>query len=482
MAALIRKTASAALVALLLGLLGTAVALAAGDPNGADTLKADATKAVNFSWTLIAAFLVFFMQAGFALVEAGFARTKNTVNILTKNFMDFCIGGLAFFAFGFGLMFGGSKLAEGLDIGNPLVGLSGFFLTGDAYDVGTNMLWLFQMVFAATAATIVSGAMAERTKITSYLAYSFLVSAIVYPIYGHWVWGGGWLATLPFGAGAKDFAGSGVVHAVGGLVALTGAMAVGPRMGKFSADGKPRTIPGHNMAYVVLGTFILFFGWFGFNPGSTLAATDLRISVIATNTFLAGIAGAVVALYATLARTGKADVGMACNGALAGLVGITAPCAYVAPWASVVIGALAAFVLMGSLWLVENVLKVDDPVGAVSVHGACGLFGLLAVGIFADGTYGDVSGLIAGNVGQLLAQLVNMAVVTVWALGTGYVLFAGLKATMGLRASRQEEIAGLDITEHGVQAYPADEPVAAEPAASGLPATGSTSTAGVALA
>ena len=457
----IRKVSMATVGAGLLVGLTVATALAA-DPNGADTIKEDPTKAVNYSWTLICAFLVFFMQAGFALVEAGLARTKNTVNVLSKNFMDFCIGGLAFFAFGFGLMFGGSALAPGLEIGNPIVGLSGFFLTGDAYDVGTNELWIFQMVFAATAATIVSGAMVERTKITSYMAYSFLISAIIYPIYGHWAWGGGWLATLPFGVGAKDFAGSGVVHAVGGLVALVGAWMVGPRLGKFGPDGKPRIIPGHNLAYVVLGTFILFFGWFGFNPGSTLAATDLRISVIATNTFLAGVTGAVVTMYYSLMRTGKADIGLACNGALAGLVAITAPCAYVAPWASVVIGALSSFVLLGSLWFVENMLKVDDPVGAVSVHGANGLFGLLCVGIFADGTYGGVSGLIAGNVDQLIAQLISMAAVTVWALGAGYAIFALIKATMGLRVSREEEITGLDITEHGVNAYPPDEVVVAD--------------------
>ena len=477
----LRRVAPAAGTALVLTAL-TATAALAADPNGADTIKEDATKAVNYSWTLICAFLVFFMQAGFALVEAGFARTKNTINILTKNFMDFCIAGLAFFAFGFGLMFGGSALASGLDAGNPLIGLSGFFLTGDAYDVGTNELWIFQMVFAATAATIVSGAMGERTKITSYMAYSFLISAIVYPIYGHWVWGGGWLATLPFGAGAKDFAGSGVVHAVGGLVALAGAWMVGPRLGKFGPDGKPRTIAGHNLVYVVLGTFILFFGWFGFNPGSTLAATDLRISVIATNTFLAGVAGAVVAMYIGLARTGKADIGLACNGALAGLVAVTAPCAYIAPWASVVIGALAAPLLMVSLWFVENVLKVDDPVGAVSVHGANGLFGLLAVGIFADGTYGGVSGLIAGNVDQLIAQLISMGVVTLWALGTGFALFGLLKATMGLRVSHEEEVVGLDITEHGASAYPADEPVAPEDLPSGSRVATPTSTTGVALA
>ena len=440
-------------------LMISAVPVAADGPDPAGS-GADAATAVNFTWTLVAAFLVFFMQAGFAFLEAGLARVKNTVNILTKNFMDFCIGGLAFWAFGFALMFGGSALASGLDKGNTWIGFSGFFLAGDAYDVNTNLLWLFQMVFAATAATIVSGAMGERTKITSYMAYSFFISAIIYPIYGHWVWGGGWLSTLPFGVGARDFAGSGVVHAVGGLVALVGAWMVGPRLGKFNKDGSANTIPGHNVAYVVLGTFILFFGWFGFNPGSTLAATELRISVIATNTFLAGVAGAVVAMYYGLWRNGKADVTLAANGSLAGLVGITAPCAYVSAWASVVIGVIAALVMIWALGFVERVLKVDDVVGAVSVHAFGGLWGLLAVGIFADGTYG-VSGLIVGDYGQIIAQVINMVVVTVWSLGTGFIVFWLIKQAMGLRASKEEEIKGLDITEHGMEAYPVVAEVAA---------------------
>ncbi len=442
---------------LLLLMVGATVACAEGpDMNGAATLKANPAAAVNFAWTLLCGFLVFFMQAGFAFVEAGFCRAKNTVNILTKNFMDFCIGGLAYWAFGFAVMFGGSKLAPGLEAGNSWFGFSGFFLTGNAYDVTTNMFWMFQMMFAAASATIVSGAMAERTKITAYMAYSFLISAIIYPIFGKWVWGGGWLATLPFGAGARDFAGSGVVHAVGGLVALAGARMVGPRRGKFNQDGTANAIPGHNMAFVILGTLILFFGWFGFNPGSTLAATDLRISVIAVNTFLAGVAGAVTAMYVTLVRTGKADLGMACNGSLVGLVGVTASCAYVAPWAAVIIGAVAAVLMMLSLTFVEKVLRVDDPVGAVSVHGAGGLWGLLAVGIFADGSYGGVAGLIAGNAGQIVAQLITMLVVIVWAFGTGLLLFSLLKRTMGLRASVKEETRGLDITEHGVECYPAE--------------------------
>ncbi|BCY19573.1 ammonium transporter (plasmid) [Leptolinea sp. HRD-7] len=444
-------------IALVLLLVTVAPVLAAGpDPAGAATAEANPVASINFSWTLISAFLVFFMQAGFAMVEAGLSRAKNTVAVLTKNYMDGLIGGLAFWAFGFAFMFGGSALASGLESGNPFIGFSGFMLSGDAYDVTTMELWFFQMVFAATAATIVSGAVAERTKTTAYLAYSFLISAIVYPIYGHWVWGGGWLATLPFGVGARDFAGSGVVHAVGGFVALAGAIMVGPRLGKFGKDGKAKFIPGHNMSLVALGTFILFFGWFGFNPGSTMAATDLRISVIAVNTFLAGAAGAVVGVYYSLLKTGKIDLTLACNGGLAGLVGITAPCAYVGTLSAVIIGVIAAMVMIWALGFVENKLKVDDVVGAVSVHGFGGLWGLIAVGIFADGTYGGVSGLIMGNTGQFIAQLIDAAVVLAWSLGMGFAIFALLKVTMGLRASKEEEIKGLDVPEHGLEAYPAD--------------------------
>jgi Amt family ammonium transporter len=445
------------LILLLLVLVTTVPALAqAPDPNGAATIEANPSAAVNFSWTLIAAFLVFFMQAGFAMVEVGLTRAKNAVAVLTKNFLDGLIGGLAFWAFGFAFMFGGSALASGLDSGNPFIGLSGFMLSGNAYDVSTMELWFFQMVFAATAATIVSGSVAERTRVPAYLAYSFLISAIVYPIYGHWVWGGGWLATLPFGAGARDFAGSGVVHAVGGFVALAGAAMVGPRIGKYNRDGSPNVIPGHNLTLAALGTFILFFGWFGFNPGSTLAATDLRISVVAVNTFLAGAAGAVIAVYYSLIRTGKIDLGLALNGGLAGLVGITAPCAYVAPLSAVIIGGIAALIMIWALGFVERTLKVDDVVGAVSVHGFGGLWGLLAVGIFADGTYGGVSGLIVGDTGQIIAQLINMAVVAAWSLGMGFLVFWFLKKTMSLRVSRTEELEGLDITEHGQEAYAAD--------------------------
>lgn len=439
-------------------ILATAIpALAQGpDPTGSDTATANPNAGLNFSWTLIAAFLVFFMQAGFAMVETGLSRAKNAVAVLTKNFMDGLIGGLAFWAFGFAFMFGGSALASGLETGNPFIGLSGFMLGGDAYDVTTFELWFFQMVFAATAATIVSGAVAERTKVNAYLAYSFLVSALVYPIFGHWIWGGGWLATLPFGAGAKDFAGSSVVHMIGGFIGLAGAAVVGPRIGKYNKDGTPNAIPGHNIALVALGTFILFFGWFGFNPGSTMAASDLRISVIATNTFLAGAMGAVIAIYYGFLRHGKFDLVAACNGGLAGLVAITAPCAYVNSLSSVIIGAIGAVVMLWGTSFVERVLKIDDVVGASAVHGFAGAWGVLAVGIFADGSYGGVAGLVAGNTSQIIAQLITVGTALAWGLGMGFAVFLLLKVTMGVRVSRTEELEGLDRTEHGLEAYPVE--------------------------
>lgn len=441
-------------------LAGYTFAFADGDPNGADTLAADPNAPVNMAWTLVTAFLVFFMQAGFAFLGAGLIRAKNTTNYMTKSFMDFSIASLSYWAFGFSFMFGGSALWSGLNDGHSFIGYSGFFLTSDAYDVKTIMAWLFQMVFAATAATIVAGALAERTSIHAYLAYSFVLGALIYPLYGHWLWGNGWLApgVLNLGPdelaiGARDFAGSGVVHAIGGGVALAGAFVVGPRIGKFNPDGTSNKIPGHNIVFVVMGTFILFFGWFGFNPGSTLLATDLRIAVIATNTFLAGTTGAVVALYWSIVRTGKADIILACNGTLAGLVAITAPCAFVEPWAAVVIGAVAAPVMIGGLNFVERILKVDDAIGAVAVHLFGGLWGLLAVGIFADGTYLGVRGLIEGSGWQILAQLISMGVVTAWAVVTGLAVFFLLKFTMGVRVSREDELAGLDIPEHGIAAY-----------------------------
>ena len=456
---MVRRFLPFVLAGLLAAGILTTYTVASADEHDPVGSNADAAIAVNFTWTLMAAFLVFLMQAGFAFLGAGLIRSKNVTNYMTKSFMDFAIAALSFWAFGFALMFGASEYA-GLSDGNAVIGFSGFFLTGDSYDVSTVSLWIFQMVFAATAATIVAGAMAERTKIQAYMAYAFVLGALIYPIYGHWMWSGeGWLGSdLNLGginANAVDFAGSGVVHTVGGLVALAGAWVVGPRIGKFNADGTSNVLRGHNVPYVIIGTFILFFGWFGFNAGSTLAATELRISIIATNTLLAASAGAVVALYYSIVRTGKADILLACNGTLAGLVGITAPCAFVEPWAAVVIGALAAPVMIGSVWFIERVLKVDDPVGAVSVHGAAGLWGLLAVGIFADGKFG-VSGLVDGSGWQILAQLIDMGVVTAWALATGFALFLVLKYTMGIRATREDELQGLDISEHGIPAYEAE--------------------------
>jgi ammonium transporter, Amt family len=442
--------------------------LLAADPTGPDTLTSNPNMAVNMAWTLITGFLVWFMQLGFAFLGAGLIRAKNNVNYWTKSFMDFCISSIGFWAFGFALMFGGSKFFPGLDQGNSFIGYSGFFLSGTSYDVSTIMMWFFQMCFMATACTIVAGAVAERMKITAYLAYAFVIGAIVYPIYGKWIWGGGWLSTLDIMGtiGARDFAGSGVVHMLGGLAAFIGAAMVGPRIGKFNKDGTPNAIKGHNIPFVVVGTFILFFGWFGFNPGSTLAATDLRISVIAVNTFLAGVTGAVVSLYWTFVKTGKMDITMGCNGCLVGLVAVTAPCAYVAPWAAVVIGATSVPVMMGIAYLVERVFKVDDAVGAVPVHFGGGIYGLLTVGIFADGTYGGVSGLITGNVAQLLLQLVDIGALIIWVAPTMLLTFWLIKKTIGLRASRKEELHGLDIPEHGMEAYP--EPDAA-PAVGGVP-------------
>ena len=417
-------------------LAGYNVAFAQDVTSDADKLDQGA----NVIW-MIGAFLVFFMQAGFAFLGAGLIRSKNTANYMTKSFMDFAIASLGFWAFGFALMWGVSAAG--------IAGTTNFFLT-DGADGQTYVDWVFQMVFAATAATIVAGAMAERTKTQAYLAYSFIVGAVIYPLYGHWVWGGGWLGSLDVIGlpAAADYAGSGVVHAVGGFVALTGAAIVGPRLGKYNANGTANPIVGHNVPYAVIGTFILFFGWFGFNIN-----TGDSIGLNAANTLLSGATGAVVALYIQLVRTGKADILMACNGALAGLVGITAPVAFVEPWSAVVIGAISAPVMIVSVMVIENVLKIDDPVGAISVHGVTGLWGILAVGIFANGNNG-VDGLIAGNSLQIVSQLISMGVVLGWSLATGFVLFMVLKVSMGgIRASDEEQLEGLDLAEHGLEAY-----------------------------
>lgn len=406
----------------------------------ADPVETNATDIGNLT-TMMAAFLVFFMQAGFAFLGAGLIRSKNVTNYMTKSFMDFAIASLSFWAFGFAIMTGTSAAG--------ILGTSNFFLVDGSNDWQVYVDWMFQMVFAGTAATIVAGAVAERTKTQAYLAYSFIIGAIIYPLYGHWVWGGGWLGSLDaIGLpAAADYAGSGVVHAVGGFIALAGAAVVGPRIGKFNSDGSANELPVHSVPFVIIGTFILFFGWFGFNINS-----GSSIGLNAINTLLAGSTGAVVALYISIVRTGQADILMACNGALAGLVGITAPVAHVDPWAAVVIGAIAAPIMMGSIMFIENVLKVDDPVSAISVHGTCGLWGILAVGIFANGN-NDVNGLVGGEGLQIVSQLISMGVVLAWALVTGFAMFLLLKFTMGVRASRQEEEQGMDLSEHNQPAY-----------------------------
>ncbi len=440
---ILRRGPGALLLALLLG-MAVAGPVFAADPTGAELMAGSADPngmALTFVWMIVCGVLVFFMQAGFGLVEAGFAKSKNTVNIWSKNYLDFCIGGLAYFFFGYGLMYG-------TDIAG-LIGSDGFLLLGEYYDVEHARDWFFQMVFAATAATIVSGALSERTRITAYMAYSFLLSGIVYPLSGHWVWGGGWLAGLGF----HDFAGSGVVHMVGGFVGLIGARMVGPRNGKYNRDGTPNPMPPHNATYIVLGGLILFVGWFGFNAGSTLSGTDLRMSIIVANTMLAAIAGSTVLAYQSLVRTGKVSLTRAVNGSLAGLVAITAPCGVVAPWAAMVIGGLGGLVLLWSESFIERTLKIDDPVGAVSVHGVVGLFGVLAVGIFADGSYAGVSGLIAGNFTQIGIQALGGVVLMLWALIGGGIMFALIKAGIGLRASDEEQETGLDMPEHGMAAY-----------------------------
>jgi Amt family ammonium transporter len=418
------------------------------------TAESNAT-ALNTVWTLVAAFLVFFMQAGFAMVETGFTRAKNACNIIMKNLMDFAVGSIAFWAVGYGIMFGADRLG--------LFGADGFFLsTGDPSSAGGMWqlaYWMFQVVFAATAATIVSGAMAERTKFVAYLIYSFVISLVIYPVVGHWIWGGGWLAKL----GMIDFAGSTVVHSVGGWSALMGAAILGPRTGKYLANGKgkiSKAIPGHNIPLAALGVFILWFGWFGFNPGSTTAGTNLGIALIAVTTNLAAAAGACSSMFTAWIRFKKPDASMTLNGALAGLVAITAPCAVVSPGSAIIIGALAGVLVVLSVEFIDKVLHIDDPVGAVSVHAVNGFFGTLCVGLFAEGKYaaatglGEVNGLFFGGGLHLLGvQLLGAFSVLAWVGVTTGLLFLVLKYTVGLRTSREEEIRGLDIDEHGMEAY-----------------------------
>ena len=410
----------------------------------ADTNMADIIRGIDTFWVLIAAFLVFFMQAGFGMVEAGFIRAKNTTNILTKNFLDFCMASLGYFLFGYALMFG---------TGNGFMGLSGWFMVGaeSGADVPLFAFWLFQAAFTGAAATIVAGGMAERMKFKSYLIYSFLISAFVYPIVGHWVWGGGWLA----GMGFNDFAGSGVVHTTGGVAALIGTIMLKPRTGKYRADGTAKMIAGHNIPLASLGVFILWFGWFGFNPGSTLSVGngDL-IARVAINTNLAAATGGILAMITIWKQSGKPDLSMALNGALAGLVAVTAPCAFIDPWAAIVIGAVGGvLVVLAAIGL--DKLQIDDPVGAFPVHGVNGIWGTLSIGIFGKAALGlPHDGLVyGGGFSQFGIQLLGIAAIILFVVLTMGAIFKVIDLTIGLRVTKEEENLGLDIGEHGLESY-----------------------------
>lgn len=431
---------------------------------------------IDTVWVILCGILVFFMNAGFGLLETGMCRAKNAVNILGKNFVVAACAGLAFFFVGFGLMFGD---------GNVFVGLSGFMLTGadtspatgDAYaGVFSSLSWtgvpleakfFFQVCFAMAAASIVSGAVAERIRFAAFVVFSVLLVAVVYPVVGHWVWGGGWLAELGF----WDFAGSTAVHSVGGWAALTGAIMLGARRGKYGSDGRPRPIPGHNMALATAGGFILWLGWFGFNAGSTMAADPTAISHIVTTTMLASLAGIATAVLVNYRRSNNFDLTFMINGALAGLVGITAGCAFVSPLSAVLIGGIAGAVVVYSVLLFDRI-GVDDPVGAASVHLVCGIWGTLAVGLFAQARYSADVGdglLFGGGAGLLLAQLLGVAAVGAFVCVSSTLIWQIIRATIGLRVTDEEEMLGLDITEMGMPAYAADP---ALQSAEGVPSAG----------
>ena len=442
--------------------------------------------AVNFTWTLITGFLVMFMQAGFAMVEAGLCRVKNANHTYMMNFFVYACGLFAYWIIGFAIQMGGSAGNGNLGGLQPLngehmihlfgtawgiFGTAGFFLAGHTYDVGVMVIFLFEMVFMDTALTIVTGAAAERWKFLTFAISSVLMGAFTYPLFGNWAWGGGWLAAmgsnLGLGKGYCDFAGSGVVHAVGGLTALAVALIIGPRIGKFNKDGSANAIIGHDISAVLIGCFILAFGWFGFNPGSTLGASAagcLRIGSIAVNTMLAGCTGTFGAILYMWILKGKPDASMSGNGLLAGLVAITAPSGFVNPTGSAIIGFIAGVLVCLSVTFVENSLKVDDPVGAISVHGTCGLWGVLSVGLFADGTSnyggawngvtGSVTGLFYGDASQLVAQIVGIATLVGFVFTFSYVLNWILDIVIGQRVSIEAEIAGLDIPEMGALGYP----------------------------
>ena len=438
----------------ILGVAAVVISLAASPASAADgdASIVETLSGLDTMWVLIAAFMVFFMQAGFGMVEAGFIRAKNACNILTKNFLDYCTASIMFFLVGYAFMFGA---------GNGFIGMSGFGLVDVATENGGALaapsvsvwaFWLFQAAFCGAAATIVAGAMAERMRFPAYLMYTIVISAVVYPIIGHWVWGGGWLSELGF----ADFAGSTVVHATGGWAAFIGAVLLGPRIGKYNGNGKVKAIAGHSIPLAALGVFILWFGWFGFNPGSTLGVEgqESLIGLVAINTNLAAATGAITAMIMVWMLYGKPDLSMTMNGALAGLVAITAPCAFVDPWAAIAIGGIGGVIVVFGVSLLDKI-RVDDPVGAVPVHGMNGIWGTLAVGIFGKeslGLAGD--GLIyGGGLGQLGVQALGTFVCAGFALVAMGLVFFLIKSTVGLRVSREEELRGLDIGEHGMESY-----------------------------
>ena len=441
--------------------------------------------AINMTWTLNTGYLVMFMAAGFALVAAGFTRAKNAAHSVSMVFMVYAAGTLGYWMTGFALQFGGlgpiatMGATPVLDrevtitlFGKPfgLFGRQGFFLSGVTYDVAVFTLFLFQKVFMDTANYIPTGAMAERWRFLPFVIYTFFMSMFLYPVFGNWVWGGGWLSQLGsnfgLGHGHVDFAGSSVVHMVGGVCALAGAIVLGPRIGKYNQDGTPNAIPGHSIPMGILGTFILAFGWFGFNPGSTLAGADLRIAVIATNTMLASAAGAVMAMIYMGLKTGKPDPTMMANGMLAGLVAITAPCAFVNSLAAVIIGLVAGILVVESTFFLERRLKVDDCVGAISVHGTNGAWGVLSLGLFADGTYGDgwngvagtVRGLFYGDPSQFVAEFIGAVSNFIFIFVCSWIFFKIIDLLVGNRVSAEAEMEGLDVPEMGVPGYTEYQP------------------------
>ncbi len=446
-----------------------------------DSVAATANKGYfgsNYVWIMICAFMVFFFQCGFAMVETGFCRGKNAAHTMTMNLMVFLVGAIGYFLIGFALQMGGSGGAAGLGSGGAalnamlsipgiggILGYKGFALLG-TYDAGIYALFFFQMVFMDTTVTIPTGAMAERVKYSAVVITSFFISIFLYPLFANWVWGGGWLATLGskfgIGHGVVDFAGSAVVHSMGGMLALAGAIVLGPRIGKFKKDGSARAFPGHNIPMAIIGTIILFFCWFAFNAGSTLNSSDFRLTVVATNTMIAGAIGGLVAMAFMWIKYGKPDPSMTANGALAGLVAITSPCAFVNAFSAMIIGLVAGFLVCIAVPIVEKKFKLDDPVGAISVHGVNGFWGVISLGLFADGSYGDglngvaggVRGLFFGDASQLLAQGIALLVLIVWGFGLSFVFFKVLDKVWGLRVSPEDELEGLDVPEMGVLAYP----------------------------